>query len=221
MVGLLAAGAGLLVALGVAGGYLRLVHGEELRQAVWLFDLGSERTFATWYASTLLLLSAALLAVLAAVCRRTGRAREAVRWGGLALVFALLSADEVAGAHEWTAHVTPSGRGLFYYSWVFFGLAFVAVLGVVYLPFVLRQVRRFRALLLVAALLFVGGALGVEMLNGWLNDNHPDAHLAYMLMTALEESLELAGVLVFVYALLDHLRALGVRVSAGFGSEGP
>lgn len=211
----------MLVVLGVVGGYLRLVYGIELRQAVWLFDLSNEQTFATWYASLLFLFSAFLLVLIAVVHRGSDRGKEAVYWGGLAVVFLLLSADEVAMVHEWTANLAPAGRGVFYYSWVFAGLALVGGLSVVYVPFVLRQNRRLRLLLVAAAVVFVGGALGMEMLNAWLEDYYPSAQLAYMLTTAVEESMELAGLIVFVYALLDHLRLQKAQLSLSFSDEAP
>lgn len=219
VVGGLAVVAAGLVAAGVAGGLLRTVWGHSLRSAVWLFDLSVDAAIPTWYASMTLLLCAALLTAITAVYRGQSDRRAVWYWGGLSVIFLMLSVDEVATIHEWTANLVGDMEGVLYYSWVVFGLAFVAVSGAAYLPFVLRQPARLRWLIIAAGALFVGGALGMEMFNSWLGYYRPEDHLVYMLTTAVEEAMEQAGVLVFLYALLDHLRTLGVRLSVDFGNE--
>ena len=191
------------------------MYGRTLRQAVWLVDLSGDSTVPTWYASVTLLLCAVLLAVTAAAYKRA-EGRAAWHWGCLSVLFLGLSVDEVATIHEWTGNLLGPTHGVLYYSWIVFGLAFAGGLGVLYLPFVLRLPPRLRGLVVLAGGLFVGGALGVEMVNSWLGYAHPERHLTYMLTTALEEGLEKAGVLVFVYALLDHLRLLGVGLAVEF-----
>lgn len=44
------------------------------------------------------------------------------------------------------------------------------------------------------------------MVNAWLHDSVGTNTFAYVTMTVLEELLEMTGVLIFIYALLDVLR---------------
>lgn len=62
----------------------------------------------------------------------------------------------------------------------------------------------------------MGGTLGVEMFTSYLAYNHPDQELLWMWVTALEESLEFAGVLILIYALLDDAGRRGLQVTLDF-----
>jgi hypothetical protein len=57
----------------------------------------------------------------------------------------------------------------------------------------------------MAGALFVGGALGVEAVSGKHASLHGEQNLTYHLIITIEELLEMAGLVVFVYALLDYI----------------
>jgi hypothetical protein len=62
---------------------------------------------------------------------------------------------------------------------------------------------------LTAGALYVGGALGLELLGGHLfvEGEVPGPNLLpYMLAASAEETLEITGVLVFIASLLRHMR---------------
>jgi len=52
--------------------------------------------------------------------------------------------------------------------------------------------------------MFVGGAVGLEMLGGWYIQTH-SRDLVYHGFSAVEESLEMFGVIVVIRALLEYL----------------
>lgn len=65
--------------------------------------------------------------------------------------------------------------------------------------------RRSRWLFVLAGALYVGGALGVEALSGrqeWLHGGHT---AGYHAVITVEELLEMAGLVVFIFALLDYI----------------
>jgi hypothetical protein len=66
--------------------------------------------------------------------------------------------------------------------------------------------------------LFVGGALGMEFVQGW-HDGLYGMDGTTALITTVEEVLEMSGVTVFVYALLSRLGSRGsvVRFCVGAG----
>jgi hypothetical protein len=95
------------------------------------FDLRQENNLPTWYSSSSLLFSAALLALIAKARREAGD-REAIYWVILAIAFTFLSIDEAASLHEKTIkplrHLVR-GRGIFTNTWVLLGGPVAAVFG--------------------------------------------------------------------------------------------
>ena len=189
------------------------IYGSMMHGAMHLFDLGLDGNIPTWYASASLFLCALLLF---AIARTATGSREKWRshWYGLSSLFLLLSIDETATIHERAGDaldqlappVSDLG-GFLFYSWVIIGAAAVLLVSLVFLRFTLRLPKRTRTLFVVAAGVFVTGGLGAEMINAWLHDVYGTNTFAYAAMTVVEEVLEMTGVLIFIYALLDILRA--------------
>jgi len=97
--------------------------------------------------------------------------------------------------------LTP--KGYLRYLWVIpYGFA-VLVIAVLYLRFLVRLSRASRYRFTLAAMIFLGGAIGVEMLSA----READLIIGndYTILYSLEEFLEITGVAVFIYALLKHL----------------
>jgi len=171
------------------------------------FSLDEEQNIPTWYQSCAMLLSAVLLGVIAQATRQAGR-RHATHWSLLSLLFVLLSLDEVVGIHErWMlpmrAWLRPSG--MWYFAWVIPAIVFVLVVGVAYSRFLAGLPRRTQALFLLAAGIYVGGELGLEMAGAY-QFLHAGAHsLAYAMVVTIEEILGMLGIVVFIHALLEYL----------------
>jgi hypothetical protein len=197
--------AGCLAAAGVAGQWMefRLGVGRSFG-FIRSFDLDQEGNLATWFSVALLFVNAMLLAVIAGV-RRGERGRRA--WTGLALLVLAMSAEEAASLHEMTVlplrHLLHAG-GLLYYTWVVPGALFVLCVAAVYLPFLARLPSRTRNLFILSGFVYVSGALGFEMISGRYASLHGDNNLTYKLLAHVEESLEMAGLVVLMYALLDY-----------------
>ena len=186
-----------------------------------LFSLDREANLPTWYASLTLLACAALLGIIAAAIRRE-TAGEWKYWAGLAAVFLTLSMDEAASVHELSIEPLQAmlgTGGLLHWAWVVPGMAFVLVLGMIYLRFIFALPHATRRLFILAAILFVGGALGVEMLGGWWFGEHGRRNMGYSLFWTVEETLEMVGVAVFIYALLDYIRHHVGPVTVTAGEE--
>ena len=177
---------------------------------VAMLDLDEEEAFGTWFSAVLLLYTGRLLLLEAAAAKA---ARDGTRlwWFVLACGFHFLSIDEVAGMHEYlNSMLGEHADGAKWTDVAIVGLGAV-VLG--FLPFLFRVPRRTAALFVVAGLVYAGGAVGVERWTGSDVDS-----LSYNMWTAFEEGLEMAGVILMIYAVLDHLRggaphALQVDVS--------
>ena len=97
--------------------------------------------------------------------------------------------------------------GVFYYGWVIPGIALVIAVALIFMRFLLRLPSGTRRSFLLAALLYLGGSLGVELIGGAYEESHGRENLRYSMIATVEESLELAGLIVFIYALLAYISA--------------
>ncbi|MDQ3212108.1 MAG: hypothetical protein M3Q85_05505 [Acidobacteriota bacterium] len=172
-----------------------------------LVNVTREGNLPTWYQSTMLLACAALLAVI-------GRARTqsedpfARHWIILAGLFLYISVDEAAAIHELTVRPLRSAfglGGLLYYPWIALGAVVVTTLAISYRRFLWSQPREIRNGMLLAGMLYVAGAIGVEAISGWHAELFGRDNLRYAVLTTAEESLEMLGVLVLFGTLMAYV----------------
>ncbi len=188
-----------------------------------IFNLGRETSIPTWYSGTLIFLSAlSLLLVWTVKVRAKDRYRH--YWFGLFTVFVLLSIDEVAAIHEVfggyiVRSVVGQTSGLFFYSWVIAGGTFALVFALIFLKFLLGLPARTRWLFIVSGAMFVSGAVGMEMINGQHSESYGSWTPVYALGTGLEELLEMMGITLFLFAILDYVKRYvgGINVKLEVG----
>lgn len=142
-------------------------------------------------------------------------------WALLAIVFAAAGIEEVAAFHEELSAPVRSALGVggwLRFAWVFVGGAVALVIAAAFLRTFLALPARVRRGLALGAGLFLGGALGMELPGGQLKELVGTESTGYVLVSTLEEGLELAGVLVWLRTLLVHLRGVAqpptVRIGA-------
>jgi hypothetical protein len=172
-----------------------------------IFDVDEEDSFPTWYSASALLLTAVVLWINARGARAAGSSLR-WHWQGLAVGFLLLSVDEIAGVHESINSVTDS-------SWAVPGAVIAALLGGVYLTFLTQIERRTAIQFVIGGAIFVGGAVGVELYTEPYLESDQLNTLAYNLWTVVEEGMEMAGVLIFLRALLRSMKAEATVQSLG------
>jgi hypothetical protein len=195
--------AGVLTGAGLAAEVALYAGGRrELGPLVAFLSLSYEGNLPTWYASALLLLCALVLAAVAGAARRAGEAGGRA-WGVLAAVFAFLSLDEAVGLHEHLALLELSG--VLFFSWVVPAAALVLAGGALCVPFLRALPPRRRGQFLLAAALYVGGALLMELPLGWWTERAGNDNLPYALIDHVEEALELLGAGHFLAALVEEL----------------
>lgn len=172
------------------------------------FAFNAEYCLPAWYTSMLLLLSAGLLIVVTVSGARRGE-RQIVHWAMLAVMFVGLSIDESTGVHEVLIEPLREGfdlSGPFYFGWVLPGMVVGTLIGLAYLPFLLGQPRRTRTVFVLAGLIYVGGALGMEMVGGEALTIYGENSLAYRIAYCTEEIMEIVGASLFATGLLGHLK---------------
>ena len=211
-------GVALLVTLNLAVQYAKRMLGyESLLGLVRLFTLNQETNLPTWF-SALLLLAAAVLLLLIASLERARAARFTRHWFGLAVIFFYLATDEAAEIHglfNVVGAAIGSSSGLFYWPWVTVALGLVLVVTLAYLRFVADLPPKARWLFVGAGALYVFGAVGMEMLGSLYTETYGEEPFAYALLFTLEETLEMSGVVLLIYALLDYLQAAGATLTWG------
>lgn len=186
------------------------------------FDLNGEYNIPAWYASSTLLLSAVLLGLIAADALRA-KHPYAAHWSGLSILLVLLSIDEAVVIHEqWSEPLRRivGASGPLYYTWVVLGGCCVLMVSLAYWKFARALPPSTRRRLLLAAVLYVGGSLGMELVGGCYVWRTGTSHsLTYAFIVAAEEMLEMAGVAVLIHALLCHLGRQTRTIHIGNGSH--
>lgn len=204
--------------LGLASALLRLAGYDYAMGFVPLFDLSREANVPTWVSALGLLWCALLLLTLRAADRRTG-ARTAAGWGVLAVAFLLLASDEAAMLHDTVDdvmnHLRTDGSAL--WGWgIPMGLL-ALVVAARSLALLRRLPPRVAAAMIGAGALYVGAALGLEVVGALWNAAHgKDA--VYAMLTVPEEALEMTGVWLFMRTLARHL--LAAHAGLAFGLAG-
>ncbi|ARA94438.1 hypothetical protein AWN76_015605 [Rhodothermaceae bacterium RA] len=128
----------------------------------------------------------------------------------MSVIFLYLSLDELGRMHEWIGSLFARMVGVTgmaaWYVWVVpFGILLICF-AISYARFLLCMGPKHRGRIMGAGALYVGGALGMELVTAWHALNNQSDSLSHAMLTTLEETLEMAGLVVFVYALLEYLR---------------
>lgn len=173
-----------------------------------LFDFDMEKNVPTLFSVCLLLLNSALFAI-AWNAGREDR-RNNLTWLFLSAVFLFLAIDELSSVHEHLSvaiNLKFNATGFLYFVWVVpYGIA-VLLVAIMVAPVIWRLSKQIRFWFLLSAIVYVGGALGLEMVGGkYFEISKTTFDVPYVIITTFEESLEIAGLIILVYALLTLLQ---------------
>lgn len=194
-----------------------LVHAtghDHMLGLVPLLDVDKEGNLPSFFSSLLLLLAGVLMALTARQVLSSST-EDSRAWTGLALIALVMSVDEAASLHELL--IDPirrslGGGGWLYFGWVIPGAVLLAAMAIAHRRFFLRQDAALRGRALLAAGLYFGGALGVELVSGYHAAAHGTGTLLYRaLLVSIEEGMEMAGAIVLVRALLLHLEHMAAE----------
>lgn len=186
------------------------------------FYVDGERNIPTAFSTLLLMMASLLLAVITRLESRRGRP-FVWHWAVLSAGFALMAVDEAWSFHErlngpMRTLLGSNELGVYHYAWVLPAIVLVAALALFFLRFLLQLPARTRVAFVVAAFFFVGGAVGIELIEGWFDEVHGDRNLVSGLIATVQETGEMAGVIIFIWALLrylgEHYGDLRLRLAA-------
>jgi hypothetical protein len=180
-----------------------------IHKTVKLFYVDLELNVPAFF-SMLLLLIASLLVAIIAVLKRKEKAPFIFQWAILSIGFLFMAFDEIASIHErliepMRAILGEQNLGVLYFAWVVPVVPLVIFLGFFFVKFLWSLPAKTKLFFLIAATLYLGGAIGCELIESGHCEIYGKDNLPYMIMTTVEETLEMSGVIVFIWALLSYI----------------
>lgn len=196
---------------------------EQISHVRTIFDFEYDSNLTTWYSSVTLLVCSLLLAVIA-ISKKKVQDRFFRHWQVLAIIFTILSLDEVAMLHERAGNLIEKLSpvefgGWLNFQWVLLGVPLTLIIAIFYLKFLAHLPHKTKTLFLLAGALYVGGALGLEILAGHQESLNTSSDFLYKLFTTIEELWEKLGVLVFIQALLGYMEKYVNQIQIAIGNN--
>jgi hypothetical protein len=197
--------------------HLGLIH-----KPIWLLDADVEKSFPTWFAVVTLFLAAIAL-ILVARQEYVAKSGKWIYWAALAAGFGLMSADETLEMHErafspeTAAMLNLPPGSVEIMQW--FPVPVLAVVGIAFARFVFSLPTHTRNGLILAAVIYCAGIVGVELVINAIFGGVDHASYGGAVLVTAEESCEQGGVLVMLFVTMQRwLELLGER-SAPAGAK--
>ncbi|HUM69188.1 MAG TPA: glycosyltransferase family 2 protein, partial [Chloroflexota bacterium] len=210
--GILGAAAFFLVLLSIGGQFSKHMLGNTfLPGLIPHFYVDVEQNIPTYFSVLLILFASFLLAIIAILTSRLRKAHTS-KWAILSFGFLLMALDEALQFHERLnipvgTLFSDGNFGVFYFPWVIPGIALVCVLGLFFLRFLLYLPAKTRFGFVLAAITYIGGAIGVELIGSRHAELYGFENWTYSMIATVEEGLEMAGLILFIQALLSYCAA--------------
>lgn len=179
------------------------------RMTLQYFHLDSEASFPTFFSAILLLLSSIILFLIYKRDRQEKNKKNVKYWLTLSILFLFLSVDEAIQIHERTMAATHKMisdlPNILASAWVIpYSIFFLIVVGF-FLKFIFRLPVKTRNLFILSAFIYVFAALVLELPESYFRKEYGSTHVYYSSIITLQEVLEMTGIIIFIYALLDYI----------------
>lgn len=162
-------------------------------------SLSYEGNVPTWFSSSVLLLCAIAAGAIADL-PTSARPRS---WGVVTAAFVWASLDEAAELHENLGGLFGTG-GALYFDWVISAAVLLLALALALWPWLRDLPRATRRRMILASLVYFGGALVMELPLGWWTDRVGQDSLGYAMIDWVEEKMEMGGAVLMLRALVLH-----------------
>ncbi len=181
------------------------------------FALNKDGNIPTLFSAFLLFAAAMLLYLIYKQAKAKGQKYAFSHWLLLSFLFIFLGLDEATQIHEFTSGIVKKVAdrplpGFLRHAWIIPYLLLLGAVGVHYLRFVLRLPARTRNQFILAGVVYVGSAMGLEMIEGIQESAGGRAMLVLQLQT-VEETCEMLAIVLFNYALMQYLGSKKVEIS--------
>lgn len=184
------------------------------------FFFDDEESIPTYFSAINLLFAGILLALITNLKSRLNDPFT-MHWKVLSILFILLSIDEVAGFHEMT--IDPLVRtyqltGYMRFPWVILGLIFMTGFSLYFLQFLRALPKPYIRGFFCSCLIFLSGSIGLETISAkiFISLEQSPKDLIYNLVTTMEESCEMLGVIMFIIVLLSYIKSMRANINLSF-----
>jgi hypothetical protein len=203
---------GFFVLLHLTFGWYFYINGDaNARMLYSLFNLGLDRNVPTVFGTFLWFFAAAISWN---IWRGSTSPRLKTGWLSVCLLATFFTLDESLMIHERLMgpfRTLVPDIAFLRFAWVIpYGVATILI-ALLLSRFLFSLPRKTMLLIGFAGTIFVIGALGFEMLGARLVAENKDQSIEYALLYTIEETMEMVGVSVFIYALLDYFRTISGR----------
>ena len=185
-------------------------------EAAWIrgLDLDNEKNAPTIFSGCIIAL-AALLAWLNGRAERV--ATRVSRWRVLSAGMLVMAIDEVFHFHErlidpMRAVLGGGDLGVFTFAWVVPALIVLPIVALYMLAWLRALPADTARGFVFSGMVFVGGAVGLEMVGGSVFADHGSG-FALAMIANVEEVFEMLGICCFIYVALRHLSREGPAVA--------
>lgn len=171
------------------------------------FYFDNERSIPTVFSGMQLFIASLLLYMISMKRELTKILR--FQWIGLSLIFLFLAIDESISIHEAlvrrTRSVIPITSEFLTFAWVIpysIGCILFVLLG---LGFLKKLPNKTRWFFITSGFIYCAGAIGMELIGGKIDSQIGKENLIFALSVTLEETLEMFGICLFIYALANYI----------------
>lgn len=185
---------------------------------VRIFNLDTEKTVPAAFSVLILMIASSLLFLVWHVSR-TKSIKNSWYWMLLAVGFLVMGVDEAWEYHELLTepmrdalNVGEGKTQFLLYAWVVPGIILIFILGLIFIKFLIGLPKRTRNGFIIAGVIYVSGAIGMEMVGGYYKVEYGPQSLAYFAAATLEETLEMVGVVLFIREILRYLASLTPKI---------
>jgi hypothetical protein len=204
-----------LAIVSVCGQYITYLTNYPEMEFISLFDMDNEASVPAIF-SVLLLFSAACLLCLITILKWKNKERYVASWGILTVGFLIMALDEGASIHEKLMPIMHMLLGdnlpsIFFFPWVIPAILAIAIMAPFFVKFLIDLPTKTKILFVLSALIYLGGALGAELVSGYYAGKFGMKNFGFNLIATVEEIMEMAGVILFI-------RSLQVYIEDHYGS---
>lgn len=185
-----------------------VLDGTNARRLYALFNMDWEGNIPTVFSAIELFCSALLLFALCKSENHYG-GQWRFHYRSLGIGFLFLSCDEVLKLHERLSDIIARylhTKSLLTLGTVLLALVSMPLIGVFFWRWLLALPRRIALVMILSAVIYLAGVVGMEVVSiGYAKVQGTKANLMYQMLAIIEETLEMIGIAIFNYALLELL----------------
>lgn len=176
------------------------------KSIIRMFNFNTEQNIPTLFSFLILGISSCLLFFIAKSNKNTKQ--DFKYWLFLGFVFMFLAVDEAVSIHEIIGVIVQKKyktEGVFYFAWIIpYGILLLLLL-IPLKTFLQKLPKNILRLFLISGLIFVIGAIGFEMVGSKIWYDTGKNNMNYLITYSIEETLEMIGISLFIYALLKYI----------------